>query len=265
MKQAPPFALALVTGATSGIGLRLSELLAEKGISLLLHGRDRSRLEAVAANLSGKVAVSIIVADLSTADGQQQISSAIQKHVPDLLINNAGFGLYGLALTHTTAEQLKMLAVDGEAVVRFSMECARALQAKGKGGVVMNISSVAAYPVSPRLALYSASKALVNQFSESFDAEVSPCGIRILVACPGAVATNFRTRAGGFPSSKWDPLAMSVDFAAQEIWKQIIQRKKFHIFNWIYRVIAFFVRYFLPKALVAKIFNRVILHIQTSP
>lgn len=263
MKQAPPFALALVTGATSGIGLSLAELLAEKGIALLIHGRNEQQLEAVAAGLSGKVAVSIVLADLSTAEGQQHMTSIIQEHAPDLLINNAAMGWYGPVLSYSTAEQMKILTVDAEAVVRFSIEGARALQAKGRGGVIVNVSSAVAFNIAPRMALYSASKALLNQFSESFDEEVRPLGIRVLAACPGGVASNFRYSAGGVPSSKWEDLfIMTAPQAANQIWGQIVRRKKVHIFNWPYRCTACLSRFILPKALVAKIFERIVLHIQ---
>lgn len=257
------FSLALITGVTSGIGKRLCELLADMGIPIIIHGRDEEKLETVAKNLRRKVEIVPVIGDLSTPTGQAIVAAVIRHHVPDLVINNAGFGLYGEALTYDTARQLDILQVDGQATARFTLEAARALKNAGRKGIIMNISSAAAFPLSPRFAMYSATKAFVNQFSESFDEEMRHHGIRILVACPGVVDTHFREMAGGKKLSKGEAV-MSADFAAREILKQIAERKKIHIFNWYYRLLCFFVRYILPKSLVAKIIERKIRELEHS-
>ncbi|MBA3238998.1 MAG: SDR family NAD(P)-dependent oxidoreductase [Parachlamydiaceae bacterium] len=263
MKTQEKFSLALVTGATSGIGKRLCELLAEMGIPIIIHGRDEEKLETVAKNLRRKVEVIPVIADLSSSMGQTIVATVIRHHVPDLVINNAGFGLYGEALTYDTARQLDILQVDGQATARFTLEAARALKNAGRKGVIMNISSAAAFPISPRFAMYSATKAFVNQFSESFDEEMRHHGVRILVACPGIVDTNFREMAGGRKLPGGEEV-MTADFAAREILKQIEERKKMHVFNWYYRWLCILVRYILPKSFVAKIVQRRIQKLEHS-
>ncbi|MBA2728826.1 MAG: SDR family NAD(P)-dependent oxidoreductase, partial [Parachlamydiaceae bacterium] len=218
------FSLALVTGSTSGIGFALCHLLASQGINLIIHGRNADKLEALSEKLSDKVKVQTIIADLTFPKEQMKVADLIATQKPDLVINNAGFGCYGKALEHTTDEQLAILEVDGQAVIRFSLEAARALIANGQQGVIMNISSVAGFMIFPNFALYSATKALVNQFSESFDEETKPSGVRVLAACPGVVSTNFRSNAGGNPKSKNNDISpMTADFAAKEIWNQIVK------------------------------------------
>lgn len=254
MSQENNFTLALVTGASSGIGKQLCRLLADRGIALMIHGRNQENLNMLANELRRKVIVTIIQADLGIPSQQQLVVEAIHSEKPDLVINNAGFGLYGEALSYTTEEQLEILQVDGQALARFTIEAARTLKAQGNEGVIMNISSAAAFPIFPGFAMYSATKAFVNQFSESFDEETKKHGVRILVSCPGVIETGFRRTAKGkkLPGEKM----MSVEFAAEEIWQQIVQRKKMHIFNWTYRLSIFFVQYFLPKWLIAKVVQR---------
>lgn len=248
------FSLALVTGATSGIGRALCILLASKNIPLIVHGRDTSKLNELAEDLAGKVKVEIVSGDLAFDADQQALAEVISTQKPDLVINNAGFGLYGPVLDFSTEEQLKILEVDGQAVVKLTIEAARTLIASSRLGVILNVSSAAAFVISPGFALYSAAKALVNQFSESFDEETKPQGVRVLAACPGVVKTNFRARAGGKDVTGGDAIAaMSPEFAAKEIWKQIQKGKKLHIFNWKYRASLFIARYLMPSKLVAKI------------
>jgi len=239
------FKLALVTGASSGIGEALCYLLAEKGIPLIVSGRNPDKLLELKEALH--ISVEVISADLVDPSERAKLVSVIQEQIPDLVINNAGFGLYGEATAHSTEKQLHILKVNGEAVLELSLEAARAMQDAGKEGVVMNISSVAAFQVFPTFAVYAASKAFVNLFSESFDLEMRPYGIRVLAACPGVVATNFRVRSGG---SKEGATGMTATFAANEIWKQIVQRKPIRIFDWKFRFATFLTKWILPKSFV---------------
>jgi hypothetical protein len=254
MTKGEKFDLALITGASSGIGEALSRKLAEKGVSLILCGRNVKRLQAIADELGNTVEVEIVCADLAQREERKKVVEIIRHKAPDLVINNAGYGSYGQALSYDTQEMLDLLEVDANAVLEFSLEATRALVDHKKEGVVMNVSSVAAFQIFPLFAVYSAAKAFVNQFSESFDQETQKYGVRVLTACPGMVATGFRSRAAGEPGD--DPpgaLVMSADFAAEEILRQIAGRKPMHIFDWKYRVGVFFSKYILPKSLVARV------------
>jgi len=266
MSKLPAFNLALITGATSGIGKQLAYLLASKNIPLILHGRDSDKLLSIAENLREFVPVTIITADLKTDAGQELVAAAIKDKTPDLIINNAGFGLYGHVLDYPTEEQLALLHVNAEAVLRLSIEGARQLKAAGKPGVIMNISSIAGFVISPRFAIYSASKAMVTHFSESFDYEMRPFGIRILAACPGVVKTNFRSIAAGktylHPPSDFFHINVSTEEAAHEIWQQIQRRQPVYTFSWFYRILIRLTRSIIPKKVVATMMDRAIRRLQ---
>jgi uncharacterized protein len=253
MQKKPAFKRALVTGASSGIGEALSLLLAEQGIDLIVSGRNQERLENLAERIKDKVNVEIVPADLAVPSKRESLIATIRRTVPDLVINNAGFGLYGEALKTDAETQMHILEVDAAAVLELSLESARAMVAAGKKGVILNVSSAAAFQVFPCFAVYAASKAFVNQFSLSFDEEMRHYGIRVLAACPGVVATKFRLNAGGTEDRESsEPLGvMSASFAAKEIWQQIQQRKPLHIFDWKYRILTFLSRLF-PRRWVAN-------------
>ena len=258
MDNIPPFSLALVTGATSGIGEELSRLFAKKGINLLLSGRNQEKLEALKGELSGLVKVEMLQADLNQPQERNRLIEKIHKLSPDLVVNNAGVGMYGDALCYPTQDSLDLVEVDVKAVLELSLEAARTLISLQKTGVILNVSSTAAFPIFPGFSVYAASKAFLNKFSESFDEEVRPYGVRVLAACPGVVATHFRERAGGRNPSYWErKQTMSVAFAAQEIWKQIEKRKKIHLFNWVYRLLITLTM-ILPKPWVAKLLHKII-------
>jgi uncharacterized protein len=254
MISSSSFSWALVTGSSSGIGEALVYLLASRGINLIIHGRNIQKLNEIADALRQKVEVQIINADLSNLSERMSVIESIHEKTPDLVINNAGFGLYGEALTYETSEQLKMLEVNGNAVLQITLEAARTLISAKKQGVILNVSSAAAFSLFPCLSVYSATKAFVNQFSTSLDEETRSYGVRVLVSCPGMVATKFRSRAGGREDheSKGVHDVMSAQFASEEIWNQIQKQQKLHIFNWKYRL-STLIGCLLPKRWVGKL------------
>jgi uncharacterized protein len=252
-KEEKKISLALVTGASSGIGEALCHFLADKGIDLLITGRNNERLTALALDLQKKVKVVSFTADLAIAAQRAMVVEKIHIHAPDLVINNAGFGLYGEALTHTTGAQLEILEVNGNAVLELTLEAARTLITKNKAGVIMNVSSAAAFYVFPDLAVYSAAKTFVLQFSQSLDMELQSCsGIRVLTCCPGMVETAFTTRAAGKPIEVISGFAMTPEFVAQEIWDQIQEGTPYRIIDWKTRWGTHLSR-IIPKRWLAKI------------
>lgn len=252
------YSRALITGASSGIGLALCRLLASKKISLLITGRDIGKLNALAQELSSTVDVIAFPADLDSDQGRAIIIDKIYQYLPDLIINNAGFGLYGEALTYETKEQLKIANVDAIAVLELTLEGARAMVSAGQKGVILNVSSAAAFQVFPCLAVYAASKAFVNSISESFDFEMRKHGIRILASCPGMVSTAFSSRAAGVHIAKENVQTMTADFAAKQIWRQIEKQKILHIFDWKTRFATWLSRFIVPKSWVAAIITKII-------
>jgi short-subunit dehydrogenase len=244
---------ALITGASSGIGEALAVQLANRGCDLILAGRDQARLAQLATRLRQQVKVQVVDGDLSQASDCERLIRVIHSEVPDLVINNAGFGLYGDVLSYPTEQQLNIVEVNVLALLELTIEAGRALVSAGKEGIIMNVSSVAATPVMPLFSVYSASKAFVNQLSESLDFEWRPHRIRVLTACPGMVNTRFHRRATNDPSRKVSSVAepMTAEFAASEILAQIDAGRRLHAFGMRYRITNFLCRYILPKALVA--------------
>ena len=245
------FELALITGASSGLGKALAHQLANLHIPLILTGRDQRKLTDLAALLSQKTPVNTLACDFADPKERSRLIELIQESIPDLVINNAGFGLYGDILTHPTSSQMEILEVDGLAVMQISIEAARALKAKKKPGTIVNVSSAAAFFPYPTFAAYASSKSFVNQFSQAFDAELKPHNIRILTTCPGQIATQFRKRASLGHPQKSSKLAMSPQKAASYILEQIRTGKSLYIFDWRTRFAVYFSRLIPKKLLIA--------------
>lgn len=244
------FNKALITGASSGIGEALARLFAKKGISLILSGRNEQKLQKLKEELSNDVVIEIVIADLKEKTGRLKLISKIQEGNIDLLINNAGFGINGKALSHLTNELLEIVEVNAVATLELTLEAAHSFLKFKKKGVILNVSSVAGFYVIPNLVVYSATKTFVNSFSEGLDYELKKNGIRVLTSCPGKVNTMFSTRASwGQEKPPVDQFVMKVDYAANEIWNQIISETSIHIFDWRYRF-ATYLCFFIPKKLI---------------
>ena len=190
-------------------------------------------------------------ADLSNSEDRKRLIALIHEFTPDLVINNAGFGLYGDALSHTTEEQMDILRVDGNAVLEITLEAARSLKLAGKPGTILNISSAAAFFVFPKFSVYAAVKGFVKQVSMALDEEMKPLGIRVLTACPGQIKTGFRIHASKGVYHKPSRYAICLKSASEHLWHQIQTGKQVYIFDARYRVMIFLSR-LLPRPLVQK-------------
>jgi uncharacterized protein len=242
--------LALITGATSGIGEALARKLASEGISLILSGTRSNRLREVQADLSQWVSVDIIQADLRFKESRSALIYCLRERAPDLVINNAGAGLYGNIFNYSSQDELDILEVNGNAVLELTLEAINAWKARQQQGVVLNVASAAAFQIIPGLSVYSAAKAFVVRLSESLDLEMQPYGIRVLAACPGMVKTEFSKRAGG-KNEKPHWGAMSPDSVAQAIWQQIQRGQSVRIIDWRYRLLTWVSRW-VPSRWLAK-------------
>ena len=188
----------LITGASSGIGAALAHEFAANGHELVLIARREQALAALADAIAGKGATrpTVLPADLARADATQAIAEALDRRglEPDVVVNNAGFGLLGGADTLDRAEQLAMVDLDVRALTDLSLAFVDSLKRR-KGGI-LNVASVAAFMPGPGMAVYYASKAYVLSFSEALHRELKPKGVRVTVLCPGPVPTEFQARAG---------------------------------------------------------------------
>ncbi|EPH42351.1 SDR family oxidoreductase [Streptomyces aurantiacus] len=187
---------ALITGSTAGIGAAFARRLAADGHNLVLVARDTKRLREQATELHDRhgIEAEVLTADLSTEDGIAAVEERLARRRDgvDLLVNNAGFGNKGRYLEVPLADELTMLKVHCEAVLRLTSAATEAMRERGRGGVV-NVASVAAFV--PR-GTYGASKAWVVQFTQGAARDLEGSGVRLMALCPGLVRTEFHERAG---------------------------------------------------------------------
>lgn len=264
-KAQKKFRSALLTGASGGLGRALAQQLAEKKIPILLNGRDPAALEQLSATLCNLTQIETLACDLSAAAERQPLCSWIRRQVPDLVINNAGFALYGEALSYSETEQLEIFHVNAEAVLELTLVAARALIAAGEEGTIINITSAAAFHPCPAMAVYAASKAFVNEFSYSLDYELAPYGVRVLSSCPGMIDTEFRLRAAAAiagPEEKKQKKdvtpfgSMKPAKVAQSIWQQLIEAEQEKIIDWRFRWASRLARWLLPRRWIALLLQR---------
>lgn len=245
--------LALVTGASSGLGKALSYALSKQGIPLILVARNEEKLKKAALGLPSSTHLQI--ADLTNAEHRKELIKLIRQRQPDLVINNAGFGLYGPTLAHPLSDLCEMVELNIRALMELSVESTRVLLKEHKKGIIVNISSAAAFFSTPSFNLYGATKAFVNNFSEGLDAELKSQGVRVLTVCPGQIETDFRKKASGdFPQEK-DRISMSPEKAAGLILKQIAKTKVLSIIDWRYRLLVSLAK-LLPKSIVQAIMKK---------
>jgi uncharacterized protein len=193
---------ALVTGASSGIGVALARELAGHGAKLVLTARRQDRLEALAAELTARgTEVRIIVADLNETAAPQQIYNATEDQgvVIDILINNAGLGQYGAFHTSPEEQELSQVRVNCEAMVRLSHLFVPRMVERGRGWVLVLASTASFQPV-PYLTTYAATKAFDRFFALGLGAEVARFGVKVTALCPGPTESEFFdvARSGGF-------------------------------------------------------------------
>lgn len=212
---------ALITGATAGIGAAFARRLARDGHDVVLAARNTERLRKQAAELHDRhgVEASVLTADLATEEGISTLEERVSDRGQpvDLLVNNAGFGLKGSFPDVPLADELTMLRVHCEAVLRATTMAAEAMRERGRGGVV-NVASAAAFVPN---GTYSASKAWVVQFTQGAARDLAGTGVRLMALCPGLVRTEFHERSGGdvskVPNWLWLDAGRVVDTALTDL------------------------------------------------
>ena len=190
--------VAIITGASAGIGTELARVFASNGHAVVLVARREDRLKALAAEIEATGArVSLVLPiDLVERDAVARIAQALtaSELEPEYVVNNAGFGLVGAAAERDRDALLAMIDLNMRVLTELSLAFVPSLLRR-RGGI-LNVASVASFLPGPGSAVYYASKAYVLSFTESLHRELRPHKVRVTALCPGPVQTEFQARAG---------------------------------------------------------------------
>src|ERR1700742_1592185 len=181
---------AVITGASSGLGAIFAEQLAKRGLSLVLTGRDEARLEVVKQKIGPSTHIELVVGDLGTDAGVEDLIARLDGRVIDVLVNNAGFGTYGRFSELDAGREHELVAVNVDALVRLTHAVLPGMLARGRGGI-LNVASTIAFQPGPYQATYGASKAFVLSLSQALWAETRGTGVTVTALCPGPTRTGF--------------------------------------------------------------------------
>jgi uncharacterized protein len=253
---------ALVTGASVGIGLELSRLLARDGHKIVLVSRDEAKLKAVAGELQslGSPQTWVIARDLSKPTACQEIAGELsaQKIPVDILINNAGFGVQGYFWEADLQRQLDLLQVNITALTHLTHVLLPGMIERGaatRGGPpqrIMNLASVAGFLPGPLMACYYASKAYVVSFSLALSEECRGKGVTVTAVCPGATRTEFQIRAKIADSELFSGRLMSGQAVAQIAYRAMLRGKPLVVTGGLNTIAAQMLR-FVPRMLAARV------------
>jgi short-subunit dehydrogenase len=184
---------AVVTGASSGLGALFAEKLAQRGLPLVLAGRDEARLAEVrqrVQRLAPGTDVELVVGDLGSQAGVEALIAVLTGRPIDVLVNNAGFGTYGRLSEVDGDREHDLIAVNVDALVGLTHAVLPGMLARGQGKI-LNVASTIAFQPAPYQATYGASKAFVLSFSQALWAETRGSGVTVTALCPGPTRTGF--------------------------------------------------------------------------
>ena len=197
--------IALITGASAGLGIDFARQLAAQAKRLVLVARRKDRLDKLAAELGKARTVAMDLSEPGAADRLMADLAAHGEHV-ELLVNNAGFGLTGRFAELDGKRQRQMIDLNCGALVELAHAVLPGMIER-KSGAILNVASTAAFQPGPGMAVYFATKAFVLSFSEALHEEVKAQGVRVSALCPGPTATEFGAVAGFGPSNASSKLA----------------------------------------------------------
>ena len=243
---------AVVTGASSGMGLAFTQELARRGHGVLAIARRRDRLEVLAteaAKQGGRVAA--LAADLGTPEGLKLVVSRMTGlDKIDLLVNNAGIATSGDFQGSSLEKELSAIRLNVDAVMTLTHAVLGKMLRQGNGAVI-NIASIVAFQPFPHFAVYAASKAFVLSFTEALAEEVRGSGVRVLALCPGAAKTEMNVFShnegllGKLPS-------LSADQVVRTALRAVEGGRVVKIVGWLNQMLAFQNR-FMPRAAVRRV------------
>lgn len=189
---------ALVTGASSGIGYEVAKLLAKDGKNIVVVARSRAKLEELKRDLEKEhgTKVMVLVKDLSSPMAPREIYSEVEKQGinVDVLVNNAGFSVYGMFHETNVQQELEMMQVNVVSLIHLTKLFLKGM-VDGKSGYILNVASLCAFAPVPLLSIYCSSKSSVLHFTEALANELKGSGVSVTCLCPGLAKTLFFERA----------------------------------------------------------------------
>jgi uncharacterized protein len=246
---------ALITGASNGIGYELAKVHAENGDNLVLVARNKSKLDELKKELEDKYKIEVytIGKDLSVANSAKEVYDELNQGSIsiDYLINNAGFGDYGLFAGSDWSKQEQMINLNITTLVHFTRLYLPDMIKRGSGKI-MNLASTASFQPGPTMSVYFASKAFVLNFSEAINNEVRENGITVTALCPGATHSGFQAAASMQDSKLFEgnnfPTSREV---AEYGYKAMMKGKAVAIHGLKNTILANSIR-FIPRSLAVK-------------
>lgn len=238
---------ALITGASSGIGLAMAHELADQGYPLILVARRVDRLESLAADIRKRtnVDVCVIPLDLSEPDAAERLreETARRKLHTEILINNAGYGMQGKFIEMDTRKMAAMFRLNMDALTFLCREFAPAMVER-KHGYILNVASASAFLPSPYVAAYAASQAFVGQFSEALRFELEGTGVSVTTLYPGVTTTEFNDVAGAKHPPLMNASVLTAAQVARISLRAMFRRKRSIVPGIINKINAFFSQVF---------------------
>jgi hypothetical protein len=252
--------VALVTGASSGIGLELATLLARDGHDLVLVARRSDRLEAIAQGLREEYGANstVMARDLAEPDSARVVAQEAEARgfEIDVLVNAAGFGVYGPFDETPIEPELAMIQVNVVALTELTKRLLPAMRRRRRGRI-LNVASTASFLPGPLMAVYYASKAYVLSFTEALANETAGSGVAVTALCPGPTATEFSKRAGVAESSLFrGPLRLDAKAVALAGYRGMMRGRRVVIPGFGNKLVVQALR-LAPRRLVAEMARRV--------
>jgi uncharacterized protein len=245
--------VALVTGASSGIGAALAHVFAENGHEVVLAARRAPQLAEIASRIraAGHRVPHIVPVDLTRADAAEFLAQHLSARdlEPAFLINNAGYGLLGPAAKLDRQDQLAMIDLNCRTLTDLSLRWINSL-ARHRGGI-LNVASISGFIPGPGMSVYNASKAYVISFSVGLRRELKPKGIRVTALCPGPVPTEFQARAGIHDVHYPRGFDRSAEEVARQGYRGLMRGKSVVVPGLHNKIVPWLPR-FLPRSFIAS-------------
>jgi short-subunit dehydrogenase len=253
-----PRAVALITGASSGIGAELARVFAAHGHETAIVARRKARLDVIADGIAaaGGRRPHVLPLDLSVKGATDDLGADLRARdlEPTTVVNNAGFGLGGAAAALDLDRQLAMIDLNVRVVTDLSLRFMDSLV--GHRGGLLNVASIAAFMPGPGMAVYHATKAYILSFTEALRREVEAKGVRVTVLCPGPVATEIEVSAGIAGDQFPRVLARSSVRVAREGYEGLMRGRRLVVPGFANKVACFLPR-ILPRERILTIASRI--------